>query len=237
MNYRVLSSLLFLLLFVACDPNHRTEFDRIARSDIQGYEEFIRKYPESKLVPDARERITVALNEKRQREEAERKERLQHQLEEQKKKHQLQLEYQYGNNSLTNGSQPYASWYGSNSYYDNQTPHSEITVKAPDNSDVIVIVRYNNGNGSVAGHKYVKAGHSATIYLKNGYKYQTFFYYGTGWYPEKQMKGVRGGFIKGESFTKDDTPRYLHNNALTYELTLQQHGNFQTSSSSEGEMF
>ena len=60
---------------------------------------------------------------------------------------------------------------------------------------------------------------------------------GTGWYPEKQMKGVRGGFIKGESFTKDDTPLYLHNNALTYELTLQRHGNFQTSSSSEGEMF
>jgi len=237
MYYKVLSSLLFLLLLSACDPNHRAEFDRIARSDIQGYEEFIRKYPKSSLVPDARERITVALNEKRQREEAARKEELRRQQEERERELQRQFENRYGNNSLNNGAESYAPWYGSNAYYDNRTPHSEIVVKAPSDSDVIVIVRYNNANGSVAGHVYIKAGYSAKIYLKNGYNYQTFFYYGKGWYPEKQMKGVQGGFIKNEAFSKDDTPRYMSNNILTYELTLQQYGNFRTSASSEGEIF
>ena len=93
-------------------------------------------------------------------------------------------------------------------------------------------------NGRVAGHKYIKAGNTATIYLRNGNYYQTFFYYGKGWYPDKQMNGkVRGGFLKGEAFSKDGTPSYLENQILTYELTLQANGNFQTSSSSEGEMF
>ena len=125
-----------------------------------------------------------------------------------------------------------------NQYYDDYTPHSEIVVKAPYNSDVIAIVRYNNMNGSVAGHRYIKAGNSSKIYLKNGYNYQTFFYYGKGWYPDKQMNGkVRGGFLKGEAFSKDGSPSYMENQILTYELTLQEHGNFQTSSSSEGEMF
>ena len=90
-------------------------------------------------------------------------------------------------------------------------------------------------NGSVAGHRYIKAGNSTKIYLKNGYNYQTFFYYGKGWYPEKQMNDkIKGGFIKGESFSKDGTPVNLDNGILTYELTLQE--NFQTTTSSEGEM-
>ena len=48
---------------------------------------------------------------------------------------------------------------------------------------------------------------------------------------------VRGGFIKSEAFSKDGSPSYLENQILSYELTMQQNGNFQTSSSSEGEMF
>ena len=148
------------------------------------------------------------------------------------------LESLYGDNSLPNGSQPYSRWYGTNKYYDDYTAHSEIRVKAPYNSDVIVIVRYNNMNGSVAGHKYIQAGNSVTIYLRNGYYYQTFFYYGKGWYPDKMMNGtVRGGFLKSEAFSKDGSPSYLENQILSYELTLQQNGNFQTSSSNEGEMF
>ena len=115
---------------------------------------------------------------------------------------------------------------------------SEIRVKAPYNSDVIAIVRYNNSNGNVAAHKYIKAGNSVTLYLKNGYNYQTFFYYGNGWYPQKEMpNGLRGGFIKGESFSKDGSASYLNNQILSYELTLQANGNFQTSGSSIGEIF
>ena len=211
----------------SCDTNHKSEFYRISRDDIQGYEAFIRKYPSSSFVLDARERIETAKEEQRLREEASRREA-----------ERQRLESQYGTNSLLNGSAPYSRWYGNNLYLDDYTPHSEIRVKAPYNSDVIAIVRYNNMNGSVAGHKYIQAGNSVTIYLRNGYNYQTFFYYGKGWYPDKDMSGkVRGGFIKSEAFSKDGSPSYLENQILSYELTMQQNGNFKTSSSSEGEMF
>jgi len=207
----------FIVAFAsACDPSHQSEFNRIDRTDIEGYEQFISLYPDSPLVVDAQERI-----------EAEKEARL-----------QRQLESQYGSNSLSNESAPYTQWYGRNLYFDEYTPHSEIQVQAPSNSDVIVIVRYNNQNGNVAGHKYIKKGCTGTIYLKNDYNYQTFFYYGNGWYPQKEMKnGVKGGFIKGESFSKDGSPSYLDNNILTYQLTLQTDGNFSTSASNEGEMF
>ena len=216
-----------LFFVVSCDTDHKSEFYRIQRDDIQGYEQFIRKYPSSSLVKDARERIETAKEEIRLREERERREA-----------EARRLENTYGNNSLSNGSAPYSRWYGNNQYYDDYTPHSEIIVKAPYNSDVIAIVRYNNMNGSVAGHKYIKAGQSVTIYLRNGNYYQTFFYYGKGWYPDKAMNGkVRGGFIKNEAFSKDGSSSYLENQILSYELTLQQNGNFQTSTSNEGEMF
>lgn len=224
---KVLYSAFIVMLLICCDTNHTSEYNRISRYDIAGYETFIEKYPTSIHVSNARERIEVAKERQRQEEERARQE-----------EQQRQLEYAYGSNSLANGSQPYAQWYGRNSYYDDYTPHSEIRVKAPYNSDVIAIVRYNNKNGNVAGHRYIKAGNSATIYLRNGYHYQTFFYYGKGWYPDKDMKnGIKGGFIKEESFSKDGTASLLEDNILTYELTLQEHGNFQTSSSNEGEMF
>ena len=223
---KILNLTLLATLLVACNNNHQSEFYRIQRDDIAGYQEFIRKYPNSIYVKDANERIETAKEEKRKREEQERKEA-----------EFRRLESMYGDNSLANVSQPYESWYGRNLYFDDYTPHSEIKVKAPANSDVIVIVRYNNMNGSVAGHRYIRAGMSSTIYLRNQNKYQTFFYYGKGWYPDKEMKNVRGGFIKNEVFSKDGTPSYLDNNILEYELTLQVNGNFSTTSSSEGEMF
>lgn len=214
-------------LLLGCDSNHKAAFYRIQRDDIQGYEEFIQKYPTSTFVQDARERIETAKEEIRIREEQERIEA-----------ENRELERLYGDNSLRNGSQPYAKWYGQNQYYDDYTEHSEIRVEAPYGTDVIAIVRYNNMNGRVAGHRYIKAGQSSTIYLKNGYNYQTFFYYGNGWYPDKEMSGkVKGGFLKNEAFSKDDTPQYLNNAILTYELTTQLNGNFQTADSSEGEMF
>ena len=224
---KIFLCLIAALSLVCCDTNHTTEYNRISRYDIDGYESFIAKYPTSAHVSDARERIEVAKEKQRQEEERARRE-----------EEQRQLEYAYGNNSLINGAQPYAQWYGKNRYYDDYTPHSEVRVQAPYNSDVIAIVRYNNHNGNVAGHRYIKANHSATIYLRNGYNYQTFFYYGTGWYPDKEMKnGIKGGFIKGEAFSKDGSASYLEDNILTYELTLQTNGNFHTSSSNEGEMF
>ena len=224
---KILFYTIISFLLVGCDTNHTSEYNRISRYDIDGYEAFIEKYPTSIHVSDARERIEVEKERLRQEEER--------RIREEK---QRQLELAYGSNSLSNGSQPYAKWYGKNSYYDDYTPHSEIRIKAPYNSDVIAIVRYNNQNGRVAGHRYIKAGNSATIYLKNGQYYQTFFYYGKGWYPDKGMKnGIKGGFIKGEAFSKDGSPSRLNNEVLTYELTLQTNGNFQTSSSNENEIF
>ena len=52
-------------LLVACDPDHTSEYNRINRDDIEGYEEFISKYPSSKYVVDARERIKHAKEEQR----------------------------------------------------------------------------------------------------------------------------------------------------------------------------
>lgn len=85
---------------------------------------------------------------------------------------------------------------------------------------------------------YIKAHGTGTIHVKNGIRYQTFFYYGNGWYPGKEMSGgVKGGFVKDEAFSKDGSPSYMEDNVLSYTLTLSTNGNFNTSSSSEGEMF
>lgn len=210
-------------LIYACDSDHSSEFNKIDRRDVVGYENFIRKYPESRHVVDAQERIAVALEQQRY---------------EQQLEQQRQLEYQYGSNSLSNNSEPYSRWYGSNAYYDDYTPHSQIHVRASSSSDVIVIVRYNNANGAVAGHRYIKAGQSGTIYLQNKKNYQVFFYHGNGWYPNKEMSnGILGGFVKDESFTKDDSVQYLDNEILTYTLTQQQFGNFAPGQSNQNEVF
>lgn len=220
-RYSIILSALFLLM--SCDSNHQREFSNISRDDIRGYEEFIRNYPSSALVSDAMDRIKVAKDNLRIQEEME---------------HQRQLENTYSNISLQNGAHPYSQWYGNNLYFDDHTPHSEIRVSAPSETDVVVIVRYSNQNGNVAGHIYIKAGHSATVYLKNNYNYQTFFYFGKGWYSGKEMlHGIKGGFVKNESYSKDGSPTYMSNDVLSYTLTQQLNGNFQTSGSSEGEMF
>lgn len=252
-----------LVIITSCDPNHTNEFNKIARSDTAGYEQFISKYPNSTLVKDAKERIEVNVFNSIERTDItgyerfiakypnstlvrDAKEIIEVEKENRRIQEEIRLEQErqrrienmYGHNSLSNGSAPYSQWYGLNLYFDDYTPHSEIRVSAPTNSDVIAIVRYNNGNGNVAGHKYIKAGHSVTIYLRNGYNYQTFFYYGNGWYPQKEMNGnVKGGFLKNEAFSKDGSSSYLSNNILEYSLTLQQHGNFSTSGSSATEMF
>ena len=214
-----ISAILILLLMCSCNYDNKKEFEQIDRNDIAGYELFIMKYPNSPFVEDAKERISAI---KRC------KEMIAEQAERQR----------FLNNSLATGSKPYSEWYGNGFYFDDYTPHSQIKVKAPYNSDVIVIVRYNNQNGMVAGHSYIQAGDESTIYLKNGNTYQTFFYYGKGWNPGKQMKnGVFGGFVSGEAFSKDGSPSYLKDNILKYELILSQDGNFSTQGSSENEIF
>lgn len=136
----------------------------------------------------------------------------------------------YINNSLSTGATPYSRYYGGNSTC-NDYGCSQIKVRTS-NSDVIVTIKKND---KVVRHAYINSGSSFTFSFPNG-TYQTFFYYGKGWNPEKEMKGgeMKGGFITNESFGKD-APQSLSNNILEYELILQENGNFSTQPSNPDE--
>lgn len=142
---------------------------------------------------------------------------------------------QYLNNSLTTGAMPYSAVYGKN-YRCPYTQCSGIKVTAPQESDIVVIIKRNNLNGKVIAHGYIKAGGSYQFDIPDG-TYQTFFYYGEGWNPNKVMKGgVKGGFVKDEIFSKDN-PQEINSGVLSYVLQLQRNGNFQTKGSSPDETF
>ncbi len=136
--------------------------------------------------------------------------------------------------SLYTGAKPYRAYYGDN--ITTSGNHSKIEVKAPENSDVVVLIkRY----GEVVSHAYIAAYGSYTFYLPNG-MYQPFFYYGKEWNSNKIIKSngktLRGGFESRVTMGKD-SPQSLQNNILTYELILQQNGNFSTTPTNENEMF
>lgn len=142
----------------------------------------------------------------------------------------------YINNSLITGATPYADCFGDN-YACSDYECSQIKVKTPYNSDVLVTIKKN---GEVYRHAYINAGNSYTFEFSNG-TYQAFFYYGKGWDPNKFMKTttcgeLKGGFISDEFFGKD-TPQNLNNSILSYELILQQNGNFSTKPSNADEAF
>ncbi|MFZ2284969.1 MAG: hypothetical protein WAV86_13940 [Lutibacter sp.] len=142
----------------------------------------------------------------------------------------------YINNSLNTGSTPYSYCFGNNKSCSDYGC-SQIKVRTPSNSDVVVTIKKN---GEVYSHAYINKGSAYTFELPNG-TYQTFFYYGKGWNPNKAMKEtdcgtLKGGFITEEHFGKD-SPQSLNNNILEYELILQQNGNFSTSPSNSDEAF
>ena len=143
---------------------------------------------------------------------------------------------QYRNNSLSNGAMPYSYCYGTNRSCTGNSC-SQIQVTTPNNSDVVVTIKKA---GEVVRHAYIRAGSTYTFNLPNG-TYQPFFYYGKGWNPNKFMKqagcgAIKGGFVTGESFGKDD-PVTLYNQILTYELIIQQNGNFTTRPSNKNDAF
>ena len=153
-----------------------------------------------------------------------------------KKRKEKAIYDKYINNSLRTGSKPYAYVFGSSNSCDGYDC-SQIKVKTPSNSDVLVTIKKN---GKVYRHAYINSTSSYTFNIPNG-RYQTFFYYGKGWNPKKFMKEttsgtLKGGFIDAEVFGKDST-QSLNNNVLSYELILQQNGNFSTSPSNSNEAF
>lgn len=142
---------------------------------------------------------------------------------------------QYLNSRLSTGEAPYNEFYGKN-YKCPYDQCSGIKVTAPRELDIVVIIKRNNSSGKVIAHGYIKAGGTYQFDIPDG-TYQTFFYYGEGWNPNKVMSGgVRGGFVKNEIFSKDN-PQEIYSGVLSYVLQLQRDGNFQTKGSNKGEMF
>lgn len=144
---------------------------------------------------------------------------------------------QWKYNSLSTGSMPYSACYGSSNYCSDWSC-SKIKVITGGSGDVLVSIK--NSYGKVVRHAYIKGGNSFTFNVPDG-SYQVFFYSGTGWNPNKQMPSsscsyLKGGFVSNESVTKDNYIN-LYSQIMTYELILQQQGNFSTKPSSKNEAF
>ena len=146
----------------------------------------------------------------------------------------------YKTNSLRTGSTPYSYCYGENPSCSPPYGYAEcsfIDVRASNSSDVIVIIKKNN---IVYSHAYIKAGGYHKFKLGNGL-FQTFFYYGNGWNPNKFMKNttcgkIIGGFINDESLDKSELIS-LRNSSMSYTLYSVINGNFQPKSSNKNEAF
>lgn len=145
------------------------------------------------------------------------------------------FESQQTRTTMNTGDTPYSKCYGENQSC-NSYGCSKITVKTPYNSAVLVTIKKG---GVVVRHAYIEANDYYEFEVPNG-TYQPFFYYGKNWNPNKLMKkdatcgDLKGGFSSEESFGKD-TPQYLDNNVLSYELILQKNGNFSTKPSNKNE--
>jgi hypothetical protein len=147
---------------------------------------------------------------------------------------------QWKSNSLRTGSTPYVDCFGRNPYCYPDDGYSEcsfIKVVTPFNSDVMVTIKKRN---RVYKHAYIKAGESYKFKLPNG-SYETFFYYGKGWNPNKKMNSsncsnLRGGFVSNETISKSGKES-LYYGSLTYTLQLSSIGNFTPISSNSSEAF
>lgn len=205
------------LLFFSCE-SEQAKKERLAFEEILPVE-LEQKHAEYEKVEAIR--LEQILIEQEKQAEVERIER-ESQLEKERKEQEIYDKYI--SNSLNTGATPYAKYYGGNTSC-NDYGCSQIKVKTPYNSDVLVTIKKND---KVVRHAYIQANGSYTFSFPNG-TYQAFFYYGKGWNPEKEMKNgeINGGFITNEDFGKDE-PQSLYNNILEYELILQQNGNFST---------
>ena len=153
------------------------------------------------------------------------------QQEEKRRKHAIWNEY--SENSLSRGAKPWSNCFGRSNACNGRC--SEIKINSPSNIDVVVLLKQGN---VTKRHAYIPAGRSYTFNIPNG-RWQPFFYYGKGWYPDKEMESsscssIKGGFLENEDWDKD-SPDYLEDVVLTYTLTSVVNGNFQTQSSSQSE--
>jgi hypothetical protein len=208
----------FFLIFIlsSCETKQERE-KRLALEEKERIELEQNIASEKKAEEVHAEEIRLAQEKQTEIELAQRQAQLEKEREEQ------EIYNMYISNSLRTGSTPYSKYYGRNSSCNNYGC-SQVNV-ITSNSDVIVTIKKNN---KVVRHAYIQSGDQYTFSFPDGI-YQVFFYYGKGWNPNKEVKGgtMRGGFIADEDFGKDD-PQSLVNSVLTYELILQQNGNFST---------
>ena len=223
-NIMVNLLMLSALVLFSCE-SEQAKKERLAREEQQRIEWEQQKAEEEKAeaVRLENERIENEKKKEAARLEMEAK-RLEREAKLEQESKEQAIRDKYINNSLSTGAAPYARYYGRNSSC-NGSGCSKISVTTS-NSDVLVTIK--NKSEKVARHAFIQAGDSYTFSFPNG-TYQTFFYYGKGWNPEKEMKNgkIKGGFVSNEQFGKDD-PQYLSNNILEYRLILQRNGNFST---------
>jgi hypothetical protein len=171
-----------------------------------------------------------------EREKQEEEKKLEREKEAEIERKEKAIYNKYINNSMSTGATPYAYCFGRNKSC-SDWGCSKISVKTPYNSDVMVTIK---NNGLVVRHAFIRANSSYIFEFPNG-TYQAFFYYGKGWNPNKIMKQtdcgtLKGGFITDENFSKD-FPQNIENSILSYELVLQENGNFRTKPSNPEEAF
>jgi hypothetical protein len=228
----MLKKILFLFLIIAL-ASCESEADRKKR---EAKAEKVRIELEIKKKQETEELAFQAEQERIKREKLEEQERIEREARLKKQREKQAIYDLYINKSLNTGSTPYSYCFGrSNSC--SSYGCSQIKVRTPSNSDVMVTIKKND---EVFRHAYINAGSQYTFEFPNG-TYQAFFYYGRGWNPNKVMKEtdcgtLKGGFIADEHFDKDG-PQTLSNNILEYELILQQNGNFSTRPSNSDEAF
>lgn len=221
--------LCFLLVFSSCESGTERK-KREAKEELQRVELKTQMKNKAKEIAFQKEQKRI------ERQKREKTERLEKQAKLEKQRKEKALYDKYINNSLRTGATPYAYCFGRNISC-SEWGCAGISVKTPSNSHVMVTIKKN---GEVYRHAYIKAGSTYKFEFPNG-RYQAFFYYGKGWNPNKFMKKVncgvlKGGFIVKESFSKDK-PQMLENAVLSYELILQQSGNFSTKPSNSDEAF
>ena len=218
-----------LLLFSSCESGAERK-KREAKEELQRIELKTQREKKIKAIAFQKEQERI------EREKLEKTERIKREARLLKERKEKALYDKYINNALRTGSTPYSYCFGRNKSC-SEWGCAGISVKTPYNSDVMVTIKRN---GEVYRHAYIKAGSTYKFEFPNG-SYQAFFYYGKGWNPNKFMKKVhcgnlKGGFIANESFSKDK-PQMLENAVLSYELILQQSGNFSTKPSNSDEAF
>lgn len=141
----------------------------------------------------------------------------------------------YKTNSLANGSQPWASTYGSNYGYSND--RNEIVINAGAGTDAVVLAK-DVRTGYVEGHVYVRKNRTASFYLPSG-RYEITFYYGNGWYPKLKIhyasEILKGGFLLDDYMDADKELVYFPSDkrgTMTYTLKPIVNGNVRTESKS-----